>query len=696
MKALLGGKGANLCEMASLGLNVPPGFTIPTTECAATVAGGGELPPGLWEAVLAALAQTEAAAGKKFGVPSADPLLLSVRSGAALSMPGMMDTVLNLGHSPAVLAAMEAGAAAEAAGKEKTAAVEQRLRWARDCYRRLLDMYGSVVLGLDHAAFEAEMESVKKAVGAATDADLSAADLQEVIARFEGVLARAGVALPADPHDQLRAAIGAVFNSWNTPRAVAYRRINRITGLKGEREKMEREKTARRARPARSLLSQPPPPRFFSLLFLFYLSLPTGTACNVQAMVYGNASPSSGSGVVFTRSPSDGTPAPYGEFLTQAQGEDVVSGGRTPLPISAMATAFPGAYADLTASLAALEDHYADMMDCEFTVEEGTLFMLQTRVGKRTGGAALRIATDFVAEGRVGEAGALTMVEPGHLDQMLHPCLDPGAEKKAVKSGARLGTGLAASPGAAVGRLVLDAATAVAWVEAGKGPVILARTETCADDVAGMHAAAGLVTARGGMTSHAAVVARGWGRPAVCGVGGLCVDEAAGTATFTEPGGGRPPVVLRVGDMVSLSGTAGAVYTGALPVVPPSVSGRLATFLGWADAARTLGVLANADTPADVATAIANGAEGIGLVRTEHMFFSPPSRLAAMRRMIGAAEVGNGVGNGAGGGPGEEEDGVGAGAVEAEAALAELRACQASDFEGILRAAGGRPVTVRE
>ena len=632
-KDLLGGKGANLCEMATIGLNVPPGFTVTTEECAATIAGGGALPPGLWEAVLAALKETEAVAGKAFGVPSPDPLLLSVRSGAALSMPGMMDTVLNLGITPAALAAMEAGAAA----LPDPGAAAIRVRWVRDCYRRLLDMYGSVVLGLDHALFEKEMQAVKGEVGAASDVDLSADDLKAVAARYEAVLAAAGVSLPADPYDQLRAAIGAVFNSWNTPRAIAYRRINHITGLKG-------------------------------------------SACNVQAMVFGNASSNSGSGVVFTRSPSDGTPAPYGEFLTNAQGEDVVSGGRTPAPISAMAASFPQPYADLMDSLRRLEAHYADMMDCEFTVQEGVLFMLQTRVGKRTGGAALRIATDLVEEGAISPEAALLYVEPKHLDQLLHPCLAAGEEEAATKRGALLGSGLAASPGAAVGRLVLDAAAAVAAVEAGQGPVILARTETCADDVAGMHASAGMVTARGGMTSHAAVVARGWGRPCVCGVGGMMVDEERGTVTFTQADG-RPPVVLAAGDTVSISGTSGVIFAGALPVVAPSVSGKLEQLLGWADAARSLGVLANADTPDDVSVAIKNGAEGVGLVRTEHMFFSTPARLAAMRRMIGATEVGS---------PSEATS-----PAEAVAALAELRAYQASDFEGILRAAAGRPVVFR-
>ena len=394
-------------------------------------------------------------------------------------------------------------------------------------------------------------------------------------------------------------------------------------------------------------------------------------------MVSGNKDAASGSGVVFTRSPSDGTPEPYGEFLTVAQGEDVVSGGRTPRPISSMADAFPGPYADLLTSLATLEAHWRDMMDCEFTVQSGELFMLQTRVGKRTGGAALRIAADLVGEGVVSPAEAVLYVEPKHLDQLLHPALEPGAEKAAAAAGALLGTGLAASPGAAVGRLVLDAPTAEAWAEEGKGPVILARTETNAEDVGGMWAAAGLVTARGGMTSHAAVVARGWGRPCVCGVGGLVVDAAARTVTFTAPRpDGQAAPVLAEGDWVSVSGTDGAVYSGRLPVIAPTVSGRLEAFLAWADAERVLGVRANADTPADVAVAIKNGADGVGLVRTEHMFFASPARLGAMRRMIGAAEVGTS-------------------AADEASPLAELRRYQAADFEGILEAAGGRPVTIR-
>ena len=397
-------------------------------------------------------------------------------------------------------------------------------------------------------------------------------------------------------------------------------------------------------------------------------------------MVSGNKDAQSGSGVVFTRSPSDGAPQPYGEFLVNAQGEDVVSGGRTPQPISEMATSFPGPYADLIDSLRRLETHYSDMMDCEFTVMSGVLFMLQTRVGKRTGAAALRIATDLVDEKVVTPAQALLYVEPKHLDQLLHPCLDPVEERAAEKGGALLGSGLAASPGAAVGRLVFEASVAEAWVEQGKGPVILARTETNAEDVAGMHASSGMVTARGGMTSHAAVVARGWGRPCVCGVGGMLVDSAGRRVTFSPPGGGEP-VVLSEGDWVSVSGTGGSVFAGRLPVIAPTVSGKLETLLSWADAERTMGVRANADTPEDVAKAVANGADGVGLVRTEHMFFSAPQRLSAMRRMIGAAEV-------AGGNSGDAST---AGA----SALAELRAYQAADFEGIFKAAAGRPVVVR-
>lgn len=623
MKELLGGKGANLCEMARIGLNVPPGFTITTEECFATVQAGGKIQDDLWSEVLAALAATEAAAGKKYGAAVADPLLLSVRSGAALSMPGMMDTVLNMGLNDAVVAAMEAGAAGDPA----------RLRWARDCHRRFIDMYGNVVLGIPHDAFEAEIAGVKEARGVKLDVELSAADLSEVVARYKGVVSKAGLSIPDAPLDQLRAAIGAVFNSWNTPRAIAYRRINRITGLKG-------------------------------------------TACNIQCMVSGNADGNSGSGVVFTRSPSDGTPAPYGEFLVNAQGEDVVSGGRTPQDISSMAASFPGAHADLLASLARLEDHYADMMDCEFTVQSGQLFMLQTRAGKRTGAAALRIALDMEREGRVSKADALLMVEPKHLDQLLHPGLDAKAEAAAVKAGHVLGSGLAASPGAAVGRLFFTAEAAeAAAAEEGGGAVILARTETSAEDVAGMYAAAGIITSRGGATSHAAVVARGWGRPCVCGIGAMSVDPATKTVTFSI-GDGAATKTLKQGDVVSICGSSGTIYEGALPVVAPEVSGDLQTLLAWADAERKVGVRANADTPKDVETAVANGAEGVGLVRTEHMFFSSPERLAAMRRMIGAAEVATA--------PEDEAD-----------ALAALRAFQAADFEGIFTAAQGRPVTIR-
>ena len=599
--------------MSKLGLNVPPGFTITTDVCAGVCTGGGALPPGVWEDVLAALSVVERATGKRYGAGDGDPLLVSVRSGAALSMPGMMDTILGCGLTRAALPRLAAARGA---------------RLAADARRRFLDMYANVVLGVPHSAFEAEMNALKEKVGAKIDADLSADDLTSLCATYEKIVANAGVTIPDDPHTQLRDAVTAVFRSWMTPRAVKYRELNRITGL-------------------------------------------AGTACNVQAMVYGNASPQSATGVFFSRNPGTGEPGLYGEFLVQAAGEDVVAGIRTPQPVSDLAALWPAIHAELSDNVARLERHYKDLQDIEMTVEGGRLFMLQCRVGKRTGRAALRIALDMHSEGLVSTEEALLMVQPDHLVQLLHPTLADDAVPR--REGRVAGSGLAASPGAAVGTAVFTPEAAEAAAKDGK-KVILIRQETSADDVGGMYAAAGILTARGGQTSHAAVVARGWGKPCVCGVAGLAVDEAGRVASLGA-------FTFREGDALTINGMTGEVIAGAEKVVPPTVEGGLAEFLSWADAARRLGVRANADTPDDVGLAMKNGAEGIGLVRTEHMWFLSADRLKAMRQMIGAVELAS------------PDDGEAAAARAA--ALATVKSYQKKDFVGILRAAAGAPVTVR-
>lgn len=608
MKELLGGKGANLCEMARLGLNVPPGFTITTRVCQDFYKAGGRLPNGVWEEILAAVAEVEAAYGGKFADP-ADPLLFSVRSGAAVSMPGMMDTVLNLGLNDEVVEGL---------------AARRGERFAYDCYRRLLDMFGDVVLGIDHALFEAEIHAVKEARGLKLDVELTGEDLREVVRRFKAVYERAGQSLPSDPYEQMKLAINAVFGSWNTPRAVKYREINRIRGL-------------------------------------------LGTAVNVQSMVYGNLNDNSGTGVCFTRNPATGDKVLYGEYLPNAQGEDVVAGIRTPLDVAHMADNFPAAYADLVANTTLLERHMRDMQDCEFTVQDGILFMLQTRNGKRTGPAALQVAVAMEKEGMVSREEAVLMVEPRHLDQLLHPMFEGVAKpeyKKAV-----LGKGLPASPGAAVGKVVFTADEAEKWDKEGE-KVILVRLETSPEDVGGMHAAQGILTARGGMTSHAAVVARGWGKPCVCGLDKLQVDYASKTATLAG-------ATLKEGDWLSLNGSTGEVLLGRQPVKPPEMSGTLAVFMEWVDAFRKIGVFTNADTPADAAIARKNGAQGIGLVRTEHMFFATAERISAVRRMIAAEELMEGEGS------------------SAADALAALKVFQREDFEGIFEAMDGLPVTIR-
>ncbi len=603
MKELLGGKGANLAEMAGAGLPVPPGFTI-TTEVCASVGTADTLPDWLWPEIDEALAGLERALDAGFGDP-ARPLLVSVRSGAAVSMPGMMDTVLNLGINRDVVEGL-----AKRSGKP---------RFAWDAYRRFLHMFGDVVLGLPHEAFEEAIHALKEERGAASDQELDEAALRELADRYLAIYEANGQAFPVDPRDQLERAVLAVFGSWNAPRAKKYREVQQIRGL-------------------------------------------VGTAVNVQAMVYGNMGARSATGVLFTRNPATGERELYGEYLVDAQGEDVVAGVRTPKPIAELAGEMPDAHAELGRLSELLERHFKNVQDVEFTVEEGRLFLLQTRTGKRTGAAAVRIAVDLVDEGLVTKDDAvLRLVEPGHIDQLLHPRF--ADESVYRREGRVLAKGLAASPGAAVGKLVFTAEDAQAWRERGER-VVLARTETSPEDVAGMHAAEGVLTTRGGMTSHAAVVARGWGKPCVAGCGALVIDHRAKTLTDGK-------VVLREGDWISLNGTSGEVVNGQELLAEAVVSGRLETFMSWVDERRVLRVRANADTPKDAAAARKLGAEGIGLVRTEHMFFED-ERIVSMRKMILASDV-----------------------AGRRAALAELLPHQRSDFEGIFRAMDGLPVTIR-
>lgn len=605
MKSKLGGKGANLCEMSRLGLNVPAGFTISTDVCQQFYEQGRNLPLGLWDEIESNLAEIEKASGAKFGDKS-NPLLISIRSGAAVSMPGMMDSVLNVGINEEILPAI---------------AAKGGWRFAYDCYRRLLDMMGDVVLGIDHSKFEQEISAVKAGHGYVYDVELQSDDLKEVCDRYRAVYETEGKVLPSDPREQLRMAISAVFNSWETPRAVKYREINRITGLKG-------------------------------------------TAVNVQAMAYGNLNDNCATGVCFSRNPATGEPGLYGEFLVNAQGEDVVAGIRTPLPIKQMKDVFPEAYEDLLTSVNTLENHMHDMQDMEFTIQDRQLYMLQTRNGKRTGPAALCIAVDMHKEGLVTEQEAILMVEPRHLEQLLHPMFAnvDGEEYKKVL----IGKGLPASPGAGSGRIVFTAEDAEKWNARGE-QVVLLRMETSPEDVGGMHASNAIATARGGMTSHAAVVARGWGKPCVCGCAQLEVDPEAKKAHLNGH-------ALKEGDWLSLNGSTGDILLGKLPTKAPEMAGNLAAFMEWVDRNRRMRVLTNCDTPKDALTARKNGAQGIGLVRTEHMFFSSAERIAAVRKMIAAEEL--------------QMD-------EAAKALDTLKKFQQSDFEGIYEAMDGLPVTIR-
>ncbi|WP_297564457.1 pyruvate, phosphate dikinase [Microbacterium sp.] len=602
MKSLLGGKGANLAEMASIGLSVPPGLTISTEACQEYQQSGHKLPSGLWEEILEGLKTVEEDMGAYLGDPSR-PLLVSVRSGAAISMPGMMDTVLNLGLNDEVVAGL---------------AAKSGERFAYDSYRRFLDMFGDVVMGIPHARFEEKLEALKAARGVKEDTALTASDLKDLVAEYKKVYIEAkGEQFPSDPKKQLYLAVLAVFNSWDSPRAVKYRSINQITGLKG-------------------------------------------TAVNIQCMVFGNMGNTSGTGVLFTRNPSTGEKKLYGEFLINAQGEDVVAGIRTPEDLDAMKRCMPDAYKELVENCSILESHYKDMMDIEFTVQENRLWMLQCRTGKRTGKGAVKIAVDMVNEGLVDIRSAIKMVEPGHLDQLLHPQFEnPSAYKDKV-----IAVGLPASPGAAVGQVVFTAEDAEAWHAQGKA-VILVRTETSPEDVGGMHAATGILTARGGMTSHAAVVARGWGKCCVSGCSEIRVNDADKVVVIGDN-------LIKEGDWLSLNGSTGEVIMDKQPLSPPALSGDLGTFMAWVDEIRQLKVLANADTPADALTARNNGAEGIGLCRTEHMFFASEERIKAVRQMIMAVTT-----------------------EQRQIALNLLLPYQRSDFEGIFRAMDGLPVTIR-
>lgn len=597
---LVGGKGANLAEMVSLNIPVPAGFTITTEACTTFYANNEQWPEGLEDQVKENLARLEEAMGAIFGDTN-NPLLVSVRSGARVSMPGMMDTVLNLGLNDATVTGL--------------AAKTNNPRFAWDSYRRFIQMYGDVVMGVDHDFFEEALQAVKDEQGVKLDNELSAEALQEVVRRYKEIISReAGRLFPDDPFEQLKGAINAVFKSWNNDRAIRYRQINDIPGE-------------------------------------------WGTAVNVQAMVFGNMGANSGTGVAFTRDPSTGENVFYGEYLMDAQGEDVVAGIRTPHPISKLKEEMPEVYAELEAIYKKLENHYRDMQDIEFTIQEGKLYMLQTRTGKRTATAAVRIAVEMVHEGLIDKKEAVLRVDPAQIDQLLHPMIDPKAKYTA------LAKGLPASPGAAVGRLVFTAHEAEEWANRGE-KVILARTETSPEDIGGMDVAEGILTARGGMTSHAAVVARGMGKCCVAGVGAAKIDEAAKTLTVGD-------TVLREGDWVTLNGTTGELIVGKLDLVDAEVSGYFGELMAWADEFRALGIRTNADTPHDAEVAKNFGAEGIGLCRTEHMFFEG-DRIKAVRQMILAKDK-----------------------AGREVALAKLLPYQKGDFKAIFEVMDGMPVTIR-
>ncbi len=611
MKNLLGGKGANLAEMTSIGLPVPAGFTITTEVCTEFYKNNRNYPAGLKEEVAANLRKVEELMGKRFG-DSVNPLLVSVRSGARASMPGMMDTILNLGLNDTTVQGIIAQSKDE--------------RFAYDAYRRFVQMYSDVVMGMDKDALEHILEQKKEEKGVHLDTDLTAADWKELVGKFKAKIKEAlGQQFPEDPQEQLWGAIGAVFGSWMNQRAITYRKLNSI--------------------PA-----------------------DWGTAVNVQSMVFGNMGDDCATGVAFTRDPSTGENYFYGEYLVNAQGEDVVAGIRTPQPINksqkndsclpSMEEVLPECYRQLAAIRTILEKHYKDMQDIEFTIEKGKLYMLQTRNGKRTAKAAIKVAVDMVKEGLIDEKTAVLRVAPSQLDQLLHPSLDPAAKKKIIAKG------LPASPGAACGQAVFTADEAEAAAKIGL-KVILVRVETSPEDIHGMHAAQGILTARGGMTSHAAVVARGMGKCCVAGCGDIKVDYT--TESFTAKGG----VVVNKGDIITLDGSTGEVMLGEVPTVPPQLTGDFGTLMEWVDKIRKLKVRSNADTPHDSKVARDFGAEGIGLCRTEHMFFEA-DRIAAVREMILAEEL-----------EGREK------------ALAKILPMQKGDFIGIFREMKGLPVTIR-
>ena len=606
MRNLLGGKGANLAEMNKVGLPVPPGFTVTTDVCTYYYANNNTYPADLKDQVKAAVAGVEAIMGKKFADPE-NPLLFSVRSGARISMPGMMDTVLNLGLNDESVKGL-----AKVSGNE---------RFAYDSYRRFIQMFSDVVLGADLDEYEGALEAMKKAKGYKSDTDMTTEDLKELVKEYKEIGKKLGKVVPQDPWEQLWLGIGAVFGSWNAARAITYRKLNNIPG-------------------------------------------DWGTACNVQTMVFGNAGNDSATGVCFSRDPATGENKYYGEYLINAQGEDVVAGIRTPQPMgsegkgNSLEELWPDLYQQLVDVRNALEAHYKDMQDMEFTIEHKKLWMLQCRNGKRTAAAAVRMAVEMVNEGLLTKEEAIMRVGADQLDQLLHPMLDPKANKKVIA------TGLPASPGAAVGRAVFCAEDAEAWAAKGE-KVILIRNETSPEDIGGMHASQGVITARGGMTSHAAVVARGMGTPCVSGSTDITIDYK--TKTMSTKSG----VVIKEGDWVSLDGAKGQIIEGEIPTVSASMTGNFGTFMGWVDEIRTMHVRANAETPADAKQALAFGAEGIGLARTEHMFFDA-KRISDMRTMILS----------------DDEAGR-------RAALAKLLPYQKEDFKELYRTMNGFPVVIR-
>ena len=602
MRELLGGKGANLAEMTNIGLPVPQGFTVTTEACTKYYEDGRMINADIQAEIMEYVTKLEEITGKKFG-DKENPLLVSVRSGARASMPGMMDTILNLGLNEEVVEVM-----AEKSGNP---------RWAYDCYRRFIQMYSDVVMEVGKKYFEELIDKMKEEKGVKLDVELTAEDLKVLAGQFKAEYkAKLGTDFPSDPKEQLMGAVKAVFRSWDNPRANVYRRDNDIP-------------------------------------------YSWGTAVNVQAMAFGNMGDDCGTGVAFTRDPATGEKKLMGEFLTNAQGEDVVAGVRTPMPIAQMAEKFPEAFNQFVEVCSILENHYHDMQDMEFTVEHGKLFMLQTRNGKRTAQAALQIAVDLVAEGHKTEAEAVAMIDPRNLDTLLHPQFDV----KALKAAAPVGRGLGASPGAACGQVVFSAEDAEAWKNEGK-KVILVRLETSPEDITGMKAAQGILTVRGGMTSHAAVVARGMGKCCVSGCGEINMDEE--NKKFTLAG-----KTYVEGDYISIDGSTGNIYDGIIPTVDAEISGNFGTIMGWADKFRTLKVRTNADTPTDAKKARELGAEGIGLCRTEHMFFEA-DRIAAFREMICSDT-----------------------AAEREAALEKILPYQQSDFEKLYEALEGMPVCIR-